>query len=130
MMFKTFDFMTLITVVNLYINASVNSSCAQPPPPPPPPPWANAWHLPALSVPGMGHLQILLCPGTGYLPSNFHFAKIFGNFNREINESFHPSGNSPRPVKVVHPAEVYVPLNFDLKCFISCSGHNRVPLSE
>ena len=37
--------------------------------------------------------------------STFHFAKIFGNFNRDINVSFRRSGNSPRPVKVVHPEE-------------------------
>ena len=36
-----------------------------PPPPPPPPPRANAWHLPAPSVPRVGHLQILCCPEAG-----------------------------------------------------------------
>ena len=41
-------------------NASVNSSCAQHPPPPP---QATAGHLPALSVPGVGHLQIFALPG-------------------------------------------------------------------
>ena len=35
--------------------ASVNSACAQPPPPG------------LLSVPGVGHLQILHCPGAGHL---------------------------------------------------------------
>ena len=30
---------------------------------PAPPPGATAGHLPALLVPGMGHLQILHCPG-------------------------------------------------------------------
>ena len=30
---------------------------------------ATAWHLPALSIPGVGNLQILCCPGTGYLPT-------------------------------------------------------------
>ena len=29
-------------------------------------PWATANHLPAFSVPGVGHLQILRCPGVGY----------------------------------------------------------------
>ena len=41
-------------------NASVNSTCAQPPPP-----GATAGYLPALSVPGVGHLQNLHCPGAG-----------------------------------------------------------------
>ena len=42
-----------------------------PPPPPFPPPQATAGHLPAFSVPGVGHLQILRCPGPtpGLLPS-------------------------------------------------------------
>ena len=39
----------------LFSYASVNSTCAQPPPPPPP--RATAGHLPAMSVPGVGHLQ-------------------------------------------------------------------------
>ena len=33
------------------------------------PPPATADHLPALSVPWVGHLQILCCPGTGHLPT-------------------------------------------------------------
>ena len=43
-------------------NASVNSSCAQLP-------WATAGYLLALSVPGMGHLQILHFPGARHLPT-------------------------------------------------------------
>ena len=43
----------------LVSNASVNSSCARPPHPP----RATAGHLPTLSVPGVGHLQILCCLG-------------------------------------------------------------------
>ena len=59
------------------LNASVNSSCAQPQHFPPPP-QATAGHLPALSVPGVGHLQILRCPGTGYLPTpSFWHARSF-----------------------------------------------------
>ena len=55
------------------VNASVNSSRAQPPPPsgllrgicPP-------------SVPGVGHLQILPCPGAGHLPTpSFSHARGF-----------------------------------------------------
>ena len=46
-------------------NASVNSTCAQPPPLP----RATASHLPALSVPGVRHLQIFHCPGAGHLPT-------------------------------------------------------------
>ena len=34
-----------------------------PVPSPPPPLWATAGHLPTLSVPGVGHLQILHCLG-------------------------------------------------------------------
>ena len=45
-----------------FYNASVNSTCAQPPPPPL---RATAGHLLALSVPGVGHLQILPCPAGG-----------------------------------------------------------------
>ena len=43
------------------IYISVNSSCAQPRLPP----RATAGHLPAFSVPGVGHLQVLRCPGPG-----------------------------------------------------------------
>ena len=39
------------------------------PPPPPPPPTVTAWHLPALSVPGVGHFQILCSPEAGHLPT-------------------------------------------------------------
>ena len=37
--------------------------------PPPPPPRATAGNLPALSVPRLRNLQILLCPGAGHLPT-------------------------------------------------------------
>ena len=40
---------------------------------PPPPPRATAGHLPALSVPGVGNLQILHCPGPGICQSPGHF---------------------------------------------------------
>ena len=53
------------TFWSVSINASVNSSCAQPPPPF----RATVEHLPAMSVPGVGHLQILHCPGAGHLPT-------------------------------------------------------------
>ena len=36
---------------------------------PSPPPRATCGHLPALSVPGVGNLQILHCPGAGHLPT-------------------------------------------------------------
>ena len=45
------------------VNASVNSTCAQLPP------RATAGHLPALSVPGVGQLQIWHCPEAGHLPT-------------------------------------------------------------
>ena len=37
---------------------------------PPPPPRATAGHLPASSVPAVGHLQILRPPGAGHLFAN------------------------------------------------------------
>ena len=40
-----------------------------PPAPSPPPPWTTTGHSPALSVPGVGHLQILHCSGAGHLPT-------------------------------------------------------------
>ena len=40
-----------------------------PSPPPLPPVRATAGHLPALSVPRVGYLQILHCPGAGHLPT-------------------------------------------------------------
>ena len=46
------------------IYASVNSNCAQPPPG-----LLRGIQLPALSVPGVGHLQILRCPGAEHLPT-------------------------------------------------------------
>ena len=45
----------------------------RPAPSPPPFPFrAIAGHLPALSVPGVGHLQILHCPEDGLLPTRGH----------------------------------------------------------
>ena len=51
--------------------ASVNSTCAQAPPP-----RATAEHLHALSVPGVGHLQILHCPGAGHSPTPGPFPRF------------------------------------------------------
>ena len=50
------------------------STPAAPNSPPPPPktphhPQATAGHLPAVSVPGVGHLQNFRCPGTEHLPT-------------------------------------------------------------
>ena len=42
------------------------------PPPPPLPPRATARYLPALSVSEVGHLQILLCPGSGICQPRGH----------------------------------------------------------
>ena len=53
----------------LFSYASVNSTCAQPPAPCP---RATAGHLPAMSVPGVGHLQILHCPGPGICQPRGH----------------------------------------------------------
>ena len=52
-------------------NASVNSGCTQPPP------GLLAGDLPKLSVPGVGHLQILCCPWAGYLPTPGPFPSQF-----------------------------------------------------
>ena len=52
------------------LNASVNSSCAQPP-------LATAGNLSDLSVPGVGHLQILHCPGAGHLPTPGPFVSFW-----------------------------------------------------
>ena len=50
------------------INVPVNSSCTHLLPPLPSP-RATAGHLLAFPVPGVGHLQILRCLGTGLLPT-------------------------------------------------------------
>ena len=47
------------------INVPVNSSCTHLPPPPP----GYCGPFARLAVPGVGHLQILRCPGTGHLPT-------------------------------------------------------------
>ena len=47
------------------LNASVNSTYTQPP-------RATTRHLPTLSVPGVGQLQILHRPGAGHLPTRGH----------------------------------------------------------
>ena len=44
--------------------------------PPPPPLRATAGHLPALSVRGVGYLQILCCPGVGHLPTSGPFPRL------------------------------------------------------
>ena len=54
---------------------------------PPPPPWAIVGRLLTLSVPGEGHLQILLCPGArhlptpGLFPSFWHAHGFFSEYN-------------------------------------------------
>ena len=53
-----------LKVFKVSLNGSANSSCAQSPPPP----RANGGFLSALSVPGVGHLQILRYPWAGHLP--------------------------------------------------------------
>ena len=47
------------------------------PPPPPPPHRATVGRLPTLLVPGVGNLQILLCPGTRHLPTP-GYSQAFG----------------------------------------------------
>ena len=46
-------------------------------PPHPPPPGDTAEHLPALSVQGVGYLQILCCPGAGHLPTPGTFPSVW-----------------------------------------------------
>ena len=58
---------------HLYVYASVNSTYAQHPPPHP---RVTAGHLPALAVPGVGHLQILHCPGTARGPHVVSYQNI------------------------------------------------------
>ena len=48
------------------LNASINSTCAQPPPP------VTAGHLHALSVPGMGHLKFYTAQGPGICQHRGH----------------------------------------------------------
>ena len=48
-----------------------------PPAPNPPPPGATAGHLPALSFPAVGNLQILHCPGAGHLPTPGQFPSFW-----------------------------------------------------
>ena len=80
---KEFWFNYVITMCN----ASVNSSCEQPPPPP----RATAGHLPAFSVLGVGHLQILRCPGAGHLstpglfPSFWHARGFLSEYNYTVD---------------------------------------------
>ena len=50
---------------------------AAPSPPPPPTPRATAGHLPALSVPGVGHLQILRCTGAELLTRTRFLIRIW-----------------------------------------------------
>ena len=50
----------------------MHQSIAAAPSPPPPPPPATADHLPALSVPWVGHLQILCCRGPGICQPRGH----------------------------------------------------------
>ena len=72
----------------LQSSASVNSSCAQPSSSQPLPlPDLLRGICPALSVPGVGHLQILRCPGAGNLstpgptPSFWHARGFLLEYN-------------------------------------------------
>ena len=56
---------SLILVIWRKIIAVIHQSLFQLLPVPP----VYCVHLPAISVPGMGHLQILHCPGAGHLPT-------------------------------------------------------------
>ena len=55
--------------VRMFVKSLVIHQSIPATPRPPPPPRAPARRLPALSVPKVGHLQILLCPGPGHLPT-------------------------------------------------------------
>ena len=69
-----------------------------PPSPPPPPPRATARHLPALSVPGVGHLQILCCLGAGHLPTPGPFPSFWcaHGFLSEYNNTEDFTGKESR----------------------------------
>ena len=66
---KDLALVDVIKNLDVSVNDQSIPAAPSPPPPPPPHPWATAGHLPALSVPGVGHLQILHCPGAEYLPT-------------------------------------------------------------
>ena len=57
-------------------NASVNSTCDQPSPPTPSPQFTEE-HLPALSILGVEHLQILHCPGDRHFPTPWPFPSFW-----------------------------------------------------
>ena len=78
--------------------ASVNSSCA-----PPPLPRATAGHLPALSVQGVGHLQILHCPWAGHLPTLGPLASFWHapSFLSEYNYTGSPVKDRSKLTRVV-----------------------------
>ena len=59
-----------------------------------PPPPATADHLPALSVPGLGHLQILCCPGP--FPSFRHARGFLSEYN--YTDDF--TGKSRKPSRL------------------------------
>ena len=59
-------YLKLTSVLFTIRHASVNSSCAQLHRPPPP---GYCAALARLFSPGVGHLQILRCPGAGHLPT-------------------------------------------------------------
>ena len=81
--------------------ASVNSSCAQPPSPPPPG-YCKAFAR-LVSPGGVGHLQILHCPGTGHLPtpgplaSFWHARSFLSEYN--YTEGFTGKKQTGSPVK-------------------------------
>ena len=63
-------------------------------------PRATAVHWPALSVPGVGHLQILCCPGDGHLPTpRFWHADDFTGKTRRLAHLSRTGKNWSRIVK-------------------------------
>ena len=76
------------------LNASVNSSCAQPP-------LATAGHLSDLSVPGVGHLQILHCPGAGHLPTAGPFPN-FWHVHSFLSEYNYTEGFTGKKSRLAH----------------------------
>ena len=77
-------------------NASVNSTCAKPPPP-----RATAGHLPASSVPGVGHLQIFHCTGAGHLPTAGH-SWAFKHARGFLSECNYTEGFTGKKSRLAH----------------------------
>ena len=97
-----------------YWKRIMHQSIPPAPSPPPPPGYCGSFHLPALSVPGVGHLHILHCLGAGHLPtsgpfpsfwhardflSEYNYTEGFTEKNKQIGSSVKDRNNLKRVVK-------------------------------